>query len=62
MDFYSKARNSISLNEAIEFAQKAIAEDKTFTEAYWFLAARFNEQNRQDQQIANGNYCNQWYI
>ena len=33
MDFYSKARNSISLNEAIEFAQKAIAEDKTFTEA-----------------------------
>ena len=52
MDFYSKARNSISLNEAIEFAQKAIAEDKTFTEAYWFLAARFNEQNRQDQQIA----------
>ena len=36
-EFYSKARNSISEQDAITFAQKAIEEDKNFTLAFWFF-------------------------
>lgn len=51
-EFYSKARNSISEQDAITFAQKAIEEDKTFTEAYWFLATRFSDQKKTNEQIS----------
>ncbi len=51
-ELYSKARNSISEQEAIDFAKKAIEEDNTFTEAYWFLATRFSEQKKTNEQIS----------
>ena len=50
--YYASARNSLSANEAIGFAKKAIEEDKTFTEAYWFLATQYFEQKKQLEQIA----------
>lgn len=43
INFYSQARNTISPEDAIMFAQQAIEVDSTFTEAYWFLADRLRD-------------------
>lgn len=46
INLYSQARNTISPDDAIMFAQQAIDVDSTFTEAYWFLADRLRDAGR----------------
>ena len=46
INFYSQAKNTISEEEAIMFAQQAIAVDSSFTEAYWFLANRLRDAGK----------------